>query len=75
MPKPRDYKDEYAKFQSSTSSKKDRASRNKMRRLMIKKGAVSKGDHKDVDHKNGNPKDNRMSNLRIVHRSVNRAKH
>jgi hypothetical protein len=75
MPKPRDYKDEYAKFQSSPSSKKDRASRNKMRRLMIKKGAVSKGDNKDVDHKNGNPKDNRMSNLRIVHRSVNRAKH
>jgi len=75
MAKPRDYKDEYAKFQSSTSSKKDRASRNKMRRLMIKKGAVSKGDNKDVDHKNGNPKDNRMSNLRIVHRSVNRAKH
>jgi hypothetical protein len=75
MAKPRDYKDEYAKFQSSTSSKKDRASRNKMRRLMIKKGAVSKGDNKDIDHKNGNPKDNRMSNLRIVHRSVNRAKH
>jgi hypothetical protein len=42
---------------------------------MIKKGAVSKGDNKDIDHKNGNPKDNRMSNLRIVHRSVNRAKH
>jgi hypothetical protein len=75
MAKPRDYKDEYAKFQSSPSSKKDRASRNKMRRLMIKKGAVSKGDNKDIDHKNGNPKDNRMSNLRIVHRSVNRAKH
>ena len=75
MPKPRDYKHEYAAFQSSASSKKDRASRNKMRRLMIKKGAVSKGDHKDIDHKNGNPKDNRMSNLRIVHRSVNRAKH
>lgn len=75
MAKPRDYKDEYAKFQSSPSSKKDRASRNKMRRLMIKKGAVRKGDNKDVDHKNGNPKDNRMSNLRIVHRSVNRAKH
>jgi hypothetical protein len=75
MAKPRNYKDEYAKFQSSPSAKKDRASRNKMRRLMIKKGAVSKGDNKDVDHKNGNPKDNRMSNLRIVHRSVNRAKH
>lgn len=75
MAKSRDYKDEYAKFQSSPSSKKDRASRNKMRRLMIKKGAVRKGDNKDVDHKNGNPKDNRMSNLRIVHRSVNRAKH
>lgn len=75
MAKPRDYKDEYAKFQSSPSAKKDRASRNKMRRLMIKKGAVQKGDNKDVDHKNGNPKDNRMSNLRIVHRSVNRAKH
>ena len=71
----RDYKDEYAKFQSSTKSKKDRAHRNKVRRQLTREGKVRKGDGKDIDHKNGNPRDNRMSNLRIVHRSVNRAKH
>ena len=36
---------------------------------------VKKHSNMDIDHKNGNPQDNRISNLRIVHRSVNRAKH
>ena len=32
----RDYRQEYDKFQSSSSSKKDRASRNKLRRLFLR---------------------------------------
>lgn len=71
---PRDYKAEYAKFHSSTASKKDRASRNKVRRQAEREGRVSKGDGKDIDHRNGNPRDNRRSNLRVTSRSSNRAK-
>lgn len=72
---PRDYKAEYAKFHSSTASKKDRASRNKVRRAAERDGRVSKGDGKDIDHRNGNPRDNRKSNVRVVGKSINRAKH
>lgn len=71
----RDYKDEYKKFQSSEKSKKDRASRNKVRRAANKSGRTKKGDGKDIDHINGNPRDNRKSNTRVVSKSVNRAKH
>jgi hypothetical protein len=71
---PRDYKAEYAKFHSSTASKKDRASRNKARRAAERDGLVRKGDGKDIDHRNGNPRDNRRSNLRVTSRSANRAK-
>lgn len=71
---PRDYKAEYAKFHSSTASKKDRASRNKVRRAAERKGIVRKGDGRDIDHVNGNPRDNRRSNLRVTSRSHNRSK-
>lgn len=70
----RDYKDEYRKFQSSEKAKKDRASRNAVRRELESQGRVRKGDGKDIDHKNGNPRDNRPSNLRVMSRSANRAK-
>lgn len=52
----------------------DRVARNAARRAMEKAGKVSKGDGKDVDHKNGNPQDNRKSNLSVVSKSKNRAK-
>ena len=71
---PRNYRAEYAKFQSSTASKRDRASRNKVRRAAEREGRVSKGDGKDIDHMNGNPRDNRRSNLRVTSRSRNRSK-
>ena len=40
---------------------------------MMSDGRVSKGDGKDVAHKNGNPRDNRLSNLKVVRASVNRS--
>lgn len=72
--KPRDYKAEYAKFHASEKSKKDRASRNRVRTEAEREGRVTKGDGKDIDHKNGNPRDNRKSNLRVMSKSSNRSK-
>ena len=70
----RDYKREYELFQSSESSKDDRVKRNKLRRLFKKLKKVKKGDKKDIDHKDGNPQNNSMVNIRVVSRSINRAK-
>ena len=71
---PRNYKEEYRKFQSSTESKKDRAHRNIVRRQALRDGRVKKGDGKDIDHKDGNPRNNSKKNLRVVSKSTNRAK-
>lgn len=64
-------KREYQKFQSSTSAKKDRASRNSARRSAIRKGTVRVHDGKVIDHRNSNPRDNRSSNLRVMSKSAN----
>lgn len=75
MPKkPRDYKDEYAKFHSSEKAKKDRASRNAARRQAERDGKVSKGDGKDIGHKDSNPRNNSKSNIRVESRSANRGR-
>jgi hypothetical protein len=39
----------------------------------MKAGKVKKGDGKDVDHRNGNPKDNKKSNLAVKSKSANRS--
>jgi len=70
----RDYRKEYLKYHASLAAKKDRASRNKVRRQLAAQGRVSKGDGKDIDHKNGNPRDNSPSNLQVVSKSTNRSK-
>lgn len=70
----RDYKAEYRAFQSSTKAKKDRASRNKVRRAALRSGRVHKHDGREIDHRNSNPRDNDASNLRVVSRHTNRAK-
>lgn len=70
----RDYRKEYAQYHSKTAQKKDRASRNSARATLLSAGRVRKGDGRDVDHKNGNPRDNRKSNLRVMPKSRNRSK-
>ena len=70
----RNYKREYALSGAKPNEKKNRASRNKVRRAMLKTGAVKKGDRKDIDHIDKTPRNNSRKNLRVVKRSTNRAK-
>ena len=69
--KKRNYKKEYKNYHSKTEQVKNRQSRNKARRILKSKGVNVKG--KDVAHKNGNPKDNRTSNLTTKSASKNRS--
>lgn len=75
MAKPRNYRKEYDTYQGTPEQKKNRAKRNRARRLMIQKHGKAAVKGKDIDHVNGNPQDNRMSNLRITSKHFNRAKH
>jgi len=68
----RDYKHEYSTYHAKPEQKKRRASRNKARSLLIKKGTVRKGDGKDVDHKDRNPNNNSLNNLSIQSKAKNR---
>jgi len=69
----RNYKKEYKNYQGTAAQKKRRAMRNKVRRMMLRKGKVKKGDGKDVHHKDGNPMNSNKSNLKVVRRSKNRS--
>ena len=69
----RNYKNEYKKYQGTGVQKKKRASRNAARNTLKKTGVVKKGDGKDINHRNGNPKDNRRSNLSVTTKRANRS--
>lgn len=69
----RNYKKEYQRYQGKPAQIKRRSSRNKARRIMMKRGRVRKGDGKDVDHKNSNPLRNAIKNLRVQVKSKNRS--
>ena len=69
----RDYKKEYANYQGKPAQVKKRASRNTARATLAKGGAVKKGDGKDVHHKDGNPKNNKRSNLTVTTKAKNRS--
>lgn len=72
----RDYKKEYKKYGGTAAYRKRRSLRVLARRKLEKQGRVHKGDGKDVDHKKALSKggSNGHNNLRVVSRSVNRAK-
>ena len=72
--KKRNYRKEYDSYHAKPAQKKARASRNSARKKMAKSGKVRKGDGREVDHKNGDPRDNRRKNLRVVSRRANRKK-
>ena len=72
--KKRNYRKEYDTYHAKPSQKKARASCNSARKKMAKSGKVRKGDGREVDHKNGDPRDNRRKNLRVVSRRTNRKK-
>ena len=67
----RNYKKEYANYHAKPAQKKRRASRNAARSTLSKGGTNLKG--KDVAHRNGNPTDNRRSNLGVQNPSRNRS--
>jgi len=59
----RNYRKEYDNYHGKKEQVKRRQNRNAANSIAKKKGIVKKGDGKDVAHKNGNPNDNRSSNL------------
>ena len=68
----RNYREEYDNYQGKPDQIANRSSRNKARRAKTKQlGYKPKGD---VDHKNGNPRDNRASNLRVTSEGFNRSR-
>ena len=71
----RDYKKEYEEYHSKTEQKKNRAGRNTARRRAVAAGKVKKGSTKDVHHKDGNPRNNKSSNVSVVSRKKNRGKY
>jgi len=67
----RDYKEEY-KYHKTAEQKARRAGRNKARRAALASGKATKGDKKDVHHKDGDPTNNKSSNVSVVSRKKNR---
>lgn len=71
----RDYKKEYEKYAGQSKAKKDRAQRNKARRIMTKLGKAHKGDGKDVGHVKAISKGglSTVYNLQMQSKSENRS--
>tara|TARA_A100001037_G_scaffold53178_1_gene45280 strand:+ start:4685 stop:4939 length:255 start_codon:yes stop_codon:yes gene_type:complete len=67
----RNYRKEYDRYHKRPTQVKRRASRNKARAIMAKRGVVTKGDGKDVHHTTGNPMNNKK--LSVKSKSNNRS--
>ncbi len=61
-------------YQSRPDQKRRRAARNRARRAAVKKYGKAALRGKDIDHRNGNPMDNKPSNLRVMLRKTNRGR-
>ena len=70
----RNYKKEYENYHSKPEQRARRSSRNKARRLAIKKNGAAAVKGKDVDHKDRNPHNNSPKNLRIQSKKTNRGR-
>jgi hypothetical protein len=62
-----------AKYESSPTQKKKRASRGRARYALMKKGKVRLGDGMDVAHKDGDALHNSPSNWKVETPSKNRS--
>lgn len=69
----RDYKKEYDNYHAKPKQRENNNSRKRARYALEKAGKVGKGDGKDVDHKDGNPKNNKLSNLKVTSKTANRS--
>lgn len=67
----RNYRKEYDNYHSKPEQKKKRASRNAARAALKSGGVAVKG--KDVNHKDGNPLNNKRSNLAATTKTANRS--
>jgi len=70
-PAKRNYRKEYDNYHKRPEQIKRRNARNAARNALKKAGVNVAG--KDVAHKNGNPRDNRRSNLKVQAASKNRS--
>lgn len=70
--KKRNYKKEYREYHGKPEQRANRSKRVLARRKMIKNGHARKGDGKDVHHEDGDPQNNKMSNLRMTSKKFNR---
>jgi hypothetical protein len=70
----RNYRKEYRDYHSKPKQIKNRSSRNKARAIMKKIRGIKSIKGKDIDHKNGNPRDNRIKNLRVRSVKLNRGR-
>ena len=69
----RNYRQEYDRYQGTSTQKKARARRNAARRIMEKSGKGSKGDGKDVAHRDNKTTNNNKNNLSVQSKSKNRS--
>ena len=78
----RNYKHEYTSYygdlskgltRKQTLHRKHKSRRNMNRQKYLRKGLVKKYDRYDIDHIDGNPMNNKPSNLRVLHRKYNRS--
>jgi hypothetical protein len=74
MARKRNYRREYDQYHGRPEQKKERASRNAARALMIRKYGRAALENQDIDHRDGNPRNNDVRNLQITTKKYNRSK-